>query len=46
MIDQFKIVTEQPWLLCVVIPVFCVIGYMVILLIKQLSRLFTEKYKK
>lgn len=43
MIDQFKIVLEQPWLLVVIIPVLCVIGYIALLILKQLSRLFTEK---
>ena len=43
MIDNFKIISQQPWLLVIIIPVLLTIGYMAVLLIKQMLRLFTEK---
>jgi len=45
MIDQVKEISQQPWLLGLVIPMLGVIGYMATLIIKQFSRLFTEKSK-
>ena len=43
MIDNFKIISEHPTLMFIIAPVLCVIGYMAVLFLKQILRLFTEK---
>ena len=46
MIDQFKELLDHPGLFFLVIPMLCVIGYIIVLILKQFARLFTEKSKK
>lgn len=43
MIDQFKILMEQPSLLFMIVPAIAIVIYIVILILCQVIRLFTNK---
>lgn len=43
MIDQFKILMEQPSLLFMIVPAIAIVIYIVILILGQVIRLFTNK---